>query len=634
MKAIFLKIKNLYALINRGILKVSDWMIKGFRVALVFGVVLYAVGIGWLVLYSDKVSLDDHTVLVMDLKGVLVEESPGGLKDKVLGELQGNATETVRLRDVVMTLELAAKDKHIDKILLKLDGFQGGGLVSLREAASAIEKFKASGKQVVAWSTFYDQRQYYLAAHANQVLSHPMGGVLIEGLGRSRNYYKDALDKLGIKANLIRVGQFKSAGEPYVLNAPSQQALKAEAHVYDAIWALYTGGVEKARNLAAGSINQNIGALPDALIKVKGNPAQLALDWKWVDGLQTFESLRDTLMKEVGKDEDIQSFRQVGWKDYLTSEVKKVKGDHIAIVVAEGEIGDGRAPAGKIGGISTSERIRKAAEDKDVKAIVLRVNSPGGSVLGSELIRDQLQIAKDKGKPVVGNLAASGGYWISMASDVVIADPATITGSIGVFAMLPTGEGLMSKIGVNTGGYQTSWLAGAYDPRKALDPRMQSLVQSSIEHVYADFIGKVSQTRKLELAKVDDLAQGRIWTGAQAVNHKLIDRLGSFSDAFEEARARVAKLEGENNSKTELPIRYVGPKTSPLEKFASKFLGQLGWFSAEPAALPTWSVLSGLSGADALLLNTLGQDLSWLQTVIDQKQPFGAAAHCLCNVTP
>ena len=637
MNSVFLKIKNLYKLIHRGILKVSDWMINGFRVALVFGVVLYALGIGWFVFYSDKVSLDDHTVLVMDLKGVLVEESPGGLKDKFIGELQGNATETVRLRDVVMTLELAAKDKHIDKVLLKLDDFQGGGLVSLRETASAIEKFKASGKQVVAWSTFYDQRQYYLAAHAHQVLSHPMGGVLIEGLGRNRNYYKDALDKLGIKANLIRVGQFKSAGEPFVLNAPSQQALKAEAHVYDALWALYTSGVEKARNLPADSINQNMGKLPDALIKVKGNAAQLALDWKWLDGLQTFESLRETLMKDVGKDEDIQSFRQVGWRDYLVSEVKKVKGEHIAIVVAEGEIGDGRAPAGKIGGISTSERIRKATEDKDVKAIVLRVNSPGGSVLGSELIRDQLQIAKDKGKPVVvsmGNLAASGGYWISMASDVIIADPATISGSIGVFAMLPTGEGLMSKIGVNTGGYQTSWLAGAYDPRKALDPRMQSLVQASIEHVYADFIGKVSQTRKLELTKADDLAQGRIWTGAQAVEHKLIDRLGSFSDAVEEARARVAKLDGAKSSNKELPIKYVGSKTSPFERFAQKFLGQFGWFAGEVIDLPTWSVMSGHSGPDALLLNTLGQDLSWLQTVIEKKQPFGAAAHCLCNVSP
>ena len=567
----------------------------------------------------------------------MVEESPGGLRDKFIGQLQGNASETVRLRDVVMTLDLAAKDKHIGKVLLKLDDFQGGGLVSLREAANAIEKFKASGKQVLAWSTVYNQRQYYLAAHANQVVSHPMGGVLIEGFGRSRNYYKDALDKLGIKANLIRVGEFKSAGEPFVLNAPSEQALKAEAHVYDALWALYTGGVEKARNLPAGSIDQNIAKLPEAFVNVKGNAAQLALDWKWLDGVQTFESLRDALMKEVGKDEETQSFRQVGWKDYLVSEVKKVEGDHIAIVVAEGEIGDGRAPAGKIGGISTSERIRKATEDKDVKAIVLRVNSPGGSVLGSELIRDQLQIAKDKGKPVVvsmGNLAASGGYWISMASDVIIADPATISGSIGVFAMLPTGEGLMSKIGVNTGGYQTSWLAGAYDPRKALDPRMQALVQSSIEHIYADFIGKVSATRKLELAKVDDLAQGRIWTGAQAVDHKLIDRLGSFSDAVDEARARVAKLEGAKSSDKELPIKYVGSKTSPFERFAQKFMGQFGWLAGEVIDLPTWSVMSGHSGSDALLLHTLGQDLAWLQTVIEKKQPFGAVAHCLCNVAP
>jgi ClpP class serine protease len=362
-----------------------------------------------------------------------------------------------------------------------------------------------------------------------------MGGVLIEGLGKNRNYYKDALDKLGIKANLIRVGQFKSAGEPFELNAPSQQALKAEAHVYDALWALYTGGVEKARSLPAGSIDHNMGKLPDALIEVKGNPAQLAIDWKWLDGLQTFESLRESLIKEVGKDEDIQSFRQVDWKDYLASEAKKVKGDHIAVVVAEGEISDGRAPAG--------------------------------------------------------------------------------------------------KIGVNTGGYQTSWLAGAYDPRRALDPRMQSLVQSSIEHIYADFIGKVSDSRKLELAKVDDLAQGRIWTGAQASDHKLIDRLGSFSDAVEEARARVSKLDGASSSK-ELPIKYVVRKISFIEKFVQKFLGQLGWQAEETNAIPNWRVMSALSGPDALLLNHLGHDLAWLQMVIEKKQAFGAAAHCLCSVSP
>jgi protease-4 len=343
-------------------------------------------------------------------------------------------------------------------------------------------------------------------------------------------------------------------------------------------------------------------------------------------------------MKEVGKDEEIHSFRQVHWKAYLQSESKKVKGDHIAVVVAQGEIGDGRAPAGKVGGLSTSELIRKATEDKEVKAIVLRVNSPGGAVYGSELIRDQLQIARNKGKPVIvsmGDLAASGGYWISMASDLVIADPATITGSIGVFAMLPTGEGLMSKIGVNTGGYKTTWLAGAYDPRSSLDPRLQTLVQSSIENIYADFIGKVSSTRKLDVAKVDELAQGRIWTGAQAEQHKLVDRLGGFSDAIEEARQRVAKLEGQSDATAkDMPFKYVGPKKSPFEKLAQKFIGQLGWAGSEQAGLSEWVPLTGLVGGDAVLLQSLGQDLSWLQNVIAKKQPFGAVAHCLCEINP
>ena len=638
MKKIFEVVKQAWKAVHKFLLKASDWTTQSLKIGLLLGVLAYIVGISWFIFYSDKVSLDDRTVLLVDLKGVLVEESSGGLKDKVLGEIQGNAVETIRLRDLVMSLELAAKDKRIDRVLLKLDEFQGGGLVSLREVASAIEQFKKSGKSVIAWSSMYDQRQYYLAAHANQVLVHPLGGVLIEGFGRARNYYKDALDKLGVKANLIRVGKFKSAGEPYVLNAPSTEALKAEAHVYDALWSLYTQGVEDARKLPKGSISKSIAQLPETLVSVNGNSAQLALNLKWVDGLQSFESLRESLMKDVGTDEEIHSFRQVNWRDYLQSEASKVKGDHIAIVVAQGEISDGRASAGKIGGVSTSELIRKATDNKDVKAIVLRVNSPGGSVLGSELIREQLQLARSKGKPVVvsmGDLAASGGYWISMASDVVIADPATITGSIGVFAMLPTGEGLMNKIGVNTGGYQTTWLAGAYDPRKSLDPRIQTLVQSSIEHIYTEFIGKVSKARGLELAKVDELAQGRIWTGTQAAQHKLVDRLGSFSDAVAEARQRAAKLDSATGaSAKELPIRYMGPKTSPVERLIQKFLVQIG-VESEGKVLPTqFSALHGLTGADSVLFNSVAQDLSWLQDVIAKKQAFGAAAHCLCDVRP
>jgi protease-4 len=365
--------------------------------------------------------------------------------------------------------------------------------------------------------------------------------------------------------------------------------------------------------LPKGSIGQNIDQLPEALTRLKGDGAQLALEWKWVDGLQTVEGLRQSLMKEVAADEDLHSFRQVNWKDYLASEAVKVKGEHIAVVVAQGSIGDGRAPAGKIGGVSTAEMIRKATDDKDVKAIVLRVNSPGGSVLGSELIREQLQVARDKGKPVVvsmGDVAASGGYWISMAADAVMADPATITGSIGVFAMLPTAEGLMSKIGVNTGGYKTTWLAGAYDPRKALEPRVQQLVQTSIDHVYANFIGQVSKARGITTEQADQLAQGRIWTGAQAAEHRLVDRLGSFNDAVNEARQQVAKLDASSSkSKAELPIRYVGPKKSPIDKLLQKLVGQVSGLLGEDmrvVALSQWLVFQDVDTAG---LTSMGKDL-------------------------
>jgi protease-4 len=235
---VFSSVRTLFQTLHRTTLKVSDWLTQGFRIGLVLAVLAYGVGMVWFIYFADRVAIADHTVLVLDLKGALVEESPGGLRDKVQGELQGESTDSVRLRDLQMALALAEKDKRIDRVLLKLDDFKGAGLASLREAAGAIEKFKTSGKPVLAWSAGYDQRQYYLAAHASQVAVNPMGTVFIEGFGRQRNYYKEALDKLGIQANLIRVGQYKSAGEPFILSQPSAQALKAEAHVYDALWKL------------------------------------------------------------------------------------------------------------------------------------------------------------------------------------------------------------------------------------------------------------------------------------------------------------------------------------------------------------------------------------------------------------
>lgn len=636
----FSYLRQTFRSLKNGLHAIADWTLRALRIIFALSILLYAGGMLWLVFYAGKVKIEDHSVLVLALQGSLVEDASGGVRDKLLGEMQLKPSAQVRMRDLRMALELAAKDPRIERVLLKLDDFKGGGLVSLREAAAAIDRFKASGKPVLAWSAAYDQRQYYLAAHASEIVLHPLGTVFIEGFGGQRNYYKDALDKLGIEANLIRVGKYKSAGEPFVLNAPSKQALEAEAYVYDALWGLYTQGVEQARHLPAGSIAQRIDTLPGALQAARGDAAQMAKDWHWVDRLQTFEALRDTLVQVAGVDPDSKSFRQVDWRNYLDSERTKVKGAHVAVIVAEGEIGDGRAPVGAIGGLSTADLVRQATQDEEVKAIVLRLNSPGGSVLGSELIRDQLRAARDAGKPVVvsmGDVAASGGYWISLAGDTVLADPATITGSIGVFAMLPTGKGLMGKVGINTGGYRTTWLAGAYDPRQALDPRMQALVQANIGHVYAEFLGKAAKARQLDVAQVDELAQGRIWTGAQAQQRHLVDRLGDFNDAVVEARLQVAKrrpLGAAPDASEALPIRYLGPKSSVLEAFAEKYLTRAVAMVGDLQALGSLTQPPAAVSAQALQWGAVADDLLWLQEVVNRRQPFAAVAHCMCQVRP
>jgi protease-4 len=277
-------------------------------------------------------------------------------------------------------------------------------------------------------------------------------------------------------------------------------------------------------------------------------------------------------------------------------------------------------------------------QDDEVKAIVLRVNSPGGSVLGSELIRDQLRLAREQGKPVVvsmGDVAASGGYWISLAGDTVFADPATITGSIGVFAMLPTAQGLMDKLGINTGGHRTTWMAGAYDPRKALDPRMRSLVQANIDHVYAEFVAKTAQARQMELVQVDALGQGRIWTGAQAQQRKLVDRLGDFNDAVNEARNLLAKR-GPTGSSTAapLPIRYLGPKVSAFEVFLERYLPKLQWLFGDSLSEWLQSLVMYGAASPVAQLGGLGPDLLWLQGVLSQSQPFATVAHCMCQIAP
>jgi protease-4 len=574
---------------------------------------------------ADK--LEDKTVLVLDLAGPLVEQGAGGTRETLLRQVQGEDEGRVRLRDVIAVLDAAARDPKIERALLLPEDLSGGGLSAQREVAAALERFKASGKQVLAWATAFDQRQYYLAAHASEVYVHPMGTVALQGYGRLRNYYRQALDRVGVSANVVRVGKYKNAAEPFFASAPSRETLESEAYLYDAMWSLYTRGVEKARKLPEGAIAQGIAALPGSLQALQGDTARLALEGRLVDGLKTRDELRAMLIERGAEDSKARTFRQIGWREYLLRQKPAHTGPAIGVVVAEGEIGEGDEPPGRIGGRSTAELIRKARDDEDVKAVVLRVNSPGGSALGSELIRRELELTRAAGKPVVvsmGDVAASGGYWIALAADEVMADSATITGSIGVFGMLPTGQGLMDKLMVGTGGHATSWLATGYDPRRPLDPRFEQLVQSVIGRVYSDFIAKAAAARNTTPDKIDAVAQGRVWTGTQALERGLIDRTGAWADALKAAAARARLPE-------DARLRWMERTPGRLEQLAGLFKS-----TVSASVLQAFGVgAPGLSGA-ALARGPLDastqalQDLVWLHDLAQRRRPFDAVVHCLC----
>jgi len=604
-----------------------SWLDAGRRLVLnlVFLALLVVVVVA--LVKSRGPSLSEQTALVLDLHGVIVEQQADDLRSAAMQQVRGQDIEKMRLRDVLTALDAAAKDRNIAHVVLVLDDFQGAGLATLREVAAAIDRFKAGGKKVIAWGSSYDQRQYFLAAHASEVYLHPMGMVYLEGFGRYRNYYRDALDKLGVSVNLIRVGTYKSAAEPFIANAPSAPAKEAESFLYNDLWSTYTEGVEKARKLPAGAVMRYIDGAPEALAAVSGDSARLALQARLVDGVKTRDELRALLLERGAKDADpVKGFRQISLPAYVARQRPGLTGDAVGVVVAEGEIVDGVAPMGMVGGQSTASLIRKAREDDNIKALVLRVNSPGGSAFGSELVRRELELTRQAGKPVVvsmGDLAASGGYWISMAADQVIADPATITGSIGVFALLPTADKALDKLGVHTDGSPTTWLAGAGDPRRPLDPRFASMVQSSIDHVYADFTAKVAQARKTTPQKIDDVAQGRVWTGQQAKERGLVDKLGSYGDALKSAAARAKLSEGYR-------VAYIEREPGRVAGLLRSLGGDaaVDWARAVQSSLMPLGAFGSL-GSPPQLAHEVQRDLGLLTEVSAGRKPFSVSAHGL-----
>jgi protease-4 len=574
----------------------------------------------WAVFGGGVKPLGPKTALVLDLKGVLVEQSSGSVRDALMANVSGDVKRTVLLRDVLTALDQAAADSNIGSVVLLLQDLDGAGLAMLNEIGLAVDRVKAAGKPVIAWGDSYDQRQYLVAAHASEVYLHPMGMVTVKGFGRHRNYYRDALDKIGVTVNLMKVGTYKSFAEPYIGNGPSEAASEAEAFLYNGLWKTYTDAVEKNRKLPAGAVMALINELPARMDAAGGDTAKLALAAKLVDGLKTRDELRAMMIKRGAPDLEGNSFRQVGFDEYVGRHHPKLFGDAVGVVVAAGDISDGMAGPGSIGGRSTSNLIRKAREDSQIKAVVLRVDSPGGSAFGSELIRRELELTRAAGKPVVvsmGNVAASGGYWISMAADEVIADPSTITGSIGVFAILPTAEKVVDKLGIHTAGTTTTWLADAYNPLRPLDPRFGQLVQSSINHIYSEFTTRAAQARKTTPEKIDLVGQGRVWSGAQAKERGLVDKLGSYRDALASAAAR-ARLGPDYR------VAYIERDSSGIERL-------LGLFGIDAAQALTIQVKLGLlpAGLPAAAAADVTRELGWLSGLADGSKPFAAVTHCM-----
>ncbi len=546
------------------------WNALNFARRLLFNLVFVFVLILFIsALFGSRPVLSPRTALVLDPKGSIVEQYRTDPTQRALGNLAGKEVREVQLRDILRVIDAAAKDSHIERIVLIPDEIDGAGLATVREVGAALDRFKASGKEVIAVSGGMGQNQYLLAAHANRILLDPDGSVMLEGFANYRSYFKDALDKLGVQVHLIRVGTFKSAAEPYILNQASDAAKEADSYWMGDLWQEYLADVAALRKIDAAKISDDIAHYDERVAAHAGDLAQLALDQKLVDQLATGAEARAQL-RSLGKAEGSEGFRQVDFKRYLASlsaDALPHFGSQVAVVVAQGEIVPGEQPPGMIGGKSTAQLVRAAREDDNVKAIVLRVDSPGGDANASELIRRELALAREAKKPVVismGDVAASGGYWISMDSDEIWAQPNTITGSIGIFGLVVTVPETLAKLGIHTDGVGTTPLAGTLDVRRPLSPQLEAILSSVMRRGYNEFIGKVAKARGKTPAQVDAIAQGRVWSGAQAKERGLVDKLGGLNDAIAAAAAR-AKL-GSDYS-----VRYVEPEMSTWERIALSF---------------------------------------------------------------
>jgi len=514
-------------------------------------------------------SIPDQTVLVLDPKGALVEElaTPGA------GFPLGLPTvEQTRVRDLVRVIHAARDDKRIRMLLLDLKDMDRTSLTKLQTLRRAIEDFKTSGKKVIAAADSYTQSQYYLAASADTVYLHPMGMVLLTGLSLYRNYFKDALDKMKIQVHLFRAGEYKSAAEPFVRNNMSAAARKADQALLTQLWRSYKRDLATMRHIKADDIQSLLDHPADHVQKYGGNLAQLALKMHLVDKLATHTEVQTDIADQLGAGH-AKGLPSVTYKQYLRSlGAEAVPGGNrqVGLIVASGDILDGDQPPGAIGGDSFSKLVDTARNDAAIKSVVIRIDSPGGSAMASETIRKAIEQLKQAGKPVIvsmGSMAASGGYWMASVADEIWASPTTLTGSIGVFGLFPGFDKGLNTLGIHTDGLATTEIAGGMRADRPLNPELAKVIQMSVDNVYSNFLKHVAEGRHLSVNKVRSLAEGRVWTGADALKLKLVDKLGTLDDAIASA-AKHAKL-GKNYQ-----VKRIRPKPGLQEIIMQNLMGE------------------------------------------------------------
>ncbi|WMY72694.1 signal peptide peptidase SppA [Buttiauxella selenatireducens] len=519
---------------------IREFILNLFLVLLV----LVVVGI-WMQINSAPAE-PARGALLLDITGVVVDKPSVSNKLGVIGrQLLGASSDRLQensLFDVVDTIRQAKDDRNITGIVLDLKEFAGADQPSMQYIGKALREFRDSGKPVYAVGDSYNQGQYYLASFANKIWLSPQGVVDLHGFATNSMYYKTLLDKLKVTTHIFRVGTYKSAVEPFIRDDMSPAAREADSRWIGELWQNYLGTIAANRQITAQQVFPGAQALLDNLQKLGGDTAKYALDNKLVDELASSAAVDKAMVKQFGWNKENKDFSYTSMYDYV---VKKPadKGDAIAIILADGAIMDGQETPGQVGGDTTAQQIREARLDPKVKAIVLRVNSPGGSVTASEVIRDELEAAREAGKPIVvsmGGMAASGGYWISTPANYIVASPNTLTGSIGIFGVINTVENSLDSIGVHTDGVATSPLADVA-VTKSLPPEVQQMMQLTIENGYKRFITLVADSRKKTPEQIDAIAQGHVWTGQDAKANGLVDSLGDFDDAVAKA-AELAKL--------------------------------------------------------------------------------------------